>query len=132
MLMTIIYDRGHNVTLMPAIMTMSNLEGPRNDHTIQGRSWSLQQLNLEHNNDDFNPDDKNDFNPDHSDDFNNAEDDNRDQKVSSIVPQQCSGQPRRRGAGSTSSLEQIQVDNDLYFFPSVNLYFLETWICISM
>ena len=63
MLMTIIDDdRGHNVTLMPAIMTMSNLEGPRNDHTIQGRSWSLQQLNLEHNNDDFNPDDKNDFN----------------------------------------------------------------------
>ena len=60
-------------------MTMSNLEGPRDGHPIQGRSWSLQQLNLEHNNED-----KNDFNPDDSDDFNDGKDDNRDQKVSSM------------------------------------------------
>ena len=64
-------------------MTMSNLEGPRDGHPIQGRSWSLQQLNLEHNNEDFNPDDNNDFNPDGSDAFYDGEGDNRDQKVSS-------------------------------------------------
>ena len=114
-----------------ASMTMSNLEGPRDGHPIQGRSWSLQQLNLEHKNEDFNPDDNNDFNPDGSDAFYDGEGDNCDQKVSSMsVPQQwrqCSGQPSRREADSTSSLEQIQVDNDqltcISFFPSI-WYFL--------
>ena len=43
--------------MMMTKMLMTDLEGTRDDDTIQSWSWSLQQCILEHNNVDFNLDD---------------------------------------------------------------------------
>ena len=53
--------------MMMTIVMMTDLEGTRDDDTIQSWSWSLQQCILEHNNVDFNLDDDDDSHPDEND-----------------------------------------------------------------
>ena len=69
--------------MMMTKMLMTDLEGTRDDDTIQSWSWSLQQCILEHNNVDFNFDDDvashlDENDNEDSDDYTDDKNDNRE------------------------------------------------------